>query len=73
MKKKEKEETEDKKEETTVQTPKKVSYDYNSDLKELEPKIYVRAGFIYHVEHENIKIKNKSDLTKRFNDFMKKD
>lgn len=67
-KKKEKEE----KKEETVQTP-KISYDYSSDLEELEPKSYVRAGFIYHIEHEGIQIKSKSDLTKRFNDFMKKD
>lgn len=60
---KKKEET--KKEEST--------YDYTSDLIELEPKSYARAGFIYHIEHENIQIKNKSDLTKRFNDYMKKD
>ena len=49
------------------------SYDYISDLEELEPKAYVRAGFIYRIEHEGIEIKSKSDLTKRFNDFMKKD
>lgn len=64
-KKKEKEEKEE--------TPKKSSYDYCSDLEELEPKSYVRAGFIYYIVHESIQIKSKSDLIKRFNEFMKKD
>lgn len=51
----------------------KSSYDYNSDLEELEPKSYVRAGFIYHIEHANIEIKSKKDLEKIYNDYMKKD
>ena len=63
----------EKKQEEDETKTKKVSYDYNSDLEELEPKAYVRAGFIYRIEHEGIEIKSKSDLTKRFNDFMKKE
>lgn len=51
----------------------KSSYDYKSDLEELEPKSYVRAGFIYHIEHENIEIKSKKDLEKVYKDYMKKD
>jgi len=61
------------KKEDVEETPKKSSYDYNSDLEELEPKSYVRAGFIYHIEHENIEIKSKKDLEKIYNDYMKKD
>ncbi len=61
------------KKEDVEETLKKSSYDYKSDLEELEPKSYVRAGFIYNIEHENIEIKSKKDLEKVYNDYMKKD
>jgi len=61
---------EEKKEEVeATSTP----YNYESDLEELEPKSYVRAGFIYHIEHGNVEIKSKKDLEKVYNDYMKND
>ena len=64
---------EEKKEEKVEETSTKPSYNYESDLEELEPKSYVRAGFIYHIEHANIEIKSRKDLEKKFKDYMKKD
>ena len=49
------------------------SYNYLSDLIELEPKNYVRAGFVYYVMSKEIKIKSKSELKKVYDEFMKKD
>lgn len=59
-----------KKEQETEET---VSYDFLPDLTELEPKYYVRVGFLYYLEQRQILIKSKSDLEKKFKDYMKKD
>ena len=51
----------------------KSSFDYQEALTELEPKVFVRDGFIYHITQEGIQIKDEKDLQKKFEDYMKKD
>ena len=66
---KKKETKKEDKEETSI----KSSYDYMPDLIELEPKNYVRSGFLYYITHKKLEIKSKKDLEKIFKDYMKKD
>ena len=45
-------------------------YDFHDDLNEMEIPDYMKKGFTYHLNTNEIPIKSKSDLTKKYNEFI---
>lgn len=52
-----------------TETKKDSAFDWETALKEMEVSVSIKAGFVYHVKTNNIKIQSENDLNKEFNKF----
>ena len=50
---------------------KKEDFDYEAAIQEMEIPIWVKAGFIFHINDKKLKIKSEKDLKNEFDKFMK--
>lgn len=59
-------------EEKTVEPKTTPSYDWESELKNVEIADYIKDSFRYYINKNNINIKNKTELNRKLKDFDKR-
>lgn len=50
---------------------KKEDFDYETSIEEMEIPVWLKKGFLYHINDKKVKFKSEKDLEKEFDKFMK--